>query len=321
MKRTMMFAMVSPMLVACSAGPEGEEPKTESVEINLNPATLAEATESLASIERLMRVQEDDPRALDALEKLKPRLDELNHLIARVEARPGHVVSFYEPEPGLVGVAETWPAGKERILTPSDLQQSLVPLYERLSGGAEAPPALIEADARARLGVDQPGAELEPGLVSSSEQIAPRAGDAKVGSVTQAITYNEGDGLLFRDNECFVEGDFKECHLNRSNGAWFELNTRSSFMVVAPYYAPGVINVNFKYNGAQRYSQPIAQGETWGFAWYSGVSCAIGWFYCNNSVANHRWDLLQADGKSYHWTVAGKWSCGNQTSCEAWPAQ
>jgi hypothetical protein len=319
MKRTLMFAMVSPILVACSAEPQGED-QVENVELNLNPATFAEASESLASVERLMRVQKDDPRALDALEKLQPRLDELNHLVARVEASPGHVVSFYESEPGVIGVVEVGPQGEPRVLSASDLEEPLVPLYERLSGGAKAPQALVEANTRANLGVDQTGPELEPGLVSSSEQIAPRAGDENVGRVTQEWT--EGEGQLFRDTACFKSGDFKECHPNRSNGAWFELNTRTSFMVVAPYNAPTFINVNLKYNGAQRFLWPVYQGDSTNFAWHSAVN-GCGFFSCNQNhvIANHRWDLFEADGKSYHWTVAGKWGCTNQASCEAWPDQ
>jgi len=311
MKRTMMFAMVSLTMVGCSAAPQAE-----SEELNVNPASLSEATESLASIEHLMRAQADDPRALDALKKLQPHLDELNHLVARVETRPGHVVSFYESEPGVIGVVEAGPSGEQRVLSPSDLEQAPVPLYERLSGGAKAPKALVQADARARLGVDQHDAELKPGLVSRSDEVAHETAD--VASTAQALT--AGDGQWFRDNVCFKTGDFRECHPNRSNGAWFEYNTRTSFMILAPYYAPTFINVNLKYQGVQRFLYPVYQGETLSFAWYSGIN-GCGFFSCNqnNVVANHRWDLLNAAGKSYHWTIAAKWGCSNPTACQAWP--
>jgi len=313
------LAMASLMMIACSADPRAEsvEPIAESVNINVNPATLAEATESVAGIERLMRLRTDDPRAHEALGKLLPRLDELNHLVARVEARPGHVVSFYESEPGVIGIVEAAPAGSKRVLSPSDMQEALVPLYERLSGGKKAPASLVQAEARVLVGSELTGAELAPGPVSTQKESLSKAGAEEVGSTTQALT--EGDGQWFRDNGCFKTGDYRACLPNRWGNTWFDYNTRTSFMTLAPFNAPSPITVNLKYNGAQRFVYPVFQGEWINFSWYSGLG-SCGFFACvrNLVIANHHWDLFEADGKGYHWSVAAKWNC-NATTCKEWP--
>jgi len=317
MKRTMTIGMVSLgvvslMMMACG----GAEPQSASEEINVNPATLEEAAASLASIQRLIRVRADDPRAHAALEQLRPRLDELNHLVARVEARPGQFVSFYESEPGVIGVAESGPKGAQPVLTSSDMQQSLVPLYERLSGGVKAPPSLVQAEARTRM--DHPSPDLAPGLVSISDKIATKAGEEDIGSVSQALTAD--DGQFFRDNGCFKTGDANFCFPNWSGNSFAEANTRTSFLTIAPFDAPGPISVGLKYNGTQRYVDAVFQGEWNNYQWFSGLSgCGI--FACvrNLVFATHHWDIFNADGKGFHWSFAAKWNC-NVAQCETWPS-
>lgn len=315
---TLLAISVSVMAVGCGQA----DPQAESVQINVNPATLTEAGESLAQIEQLLRVQADDPRALEALEQIRPRLDELNQLRARVEVRPGQFVTFYETEPGVIGVAESGPVGAEPVLHANDLEQSVVPLYETLSGGAKAPAALIEAEERAHepaAAGDQQDEELEPGLASTSKQTLRAAGSENVGNVAQALT--EGDGQWWRDNACFRNGDFNACIPNWTGGdAFGQADTRTSFLSVAPYRAPSPVRINLKYNNVLRFVDAAFQGEWRNYQWFSGRSgCTVP--ECVGAqfvVARHRWDITESAGKGFHMTFAAKWNCTPQT-CTTWP--
>lgn len=314
---TLLAISVSVITVGCGQA----DPQAESVQINVNPATLADAGESLAQIEQLLRVQADDPRALEALEQLRPRLDELNQLRARVEVRPGQFVSFYETEPGVIGVAESGPVGAAAILGANDLEQSLVPLYEKLSGGAKAPVALIEAEERARELVaasDQLDEEVAPNLVSMPKQTLRAAGSENVGSVAQALT--EGDGQWWRDNACFLNGDFTACIPNWTGGdAFAQANTRTSFLSIAPYRAPSPVRINLKYNNVLRFVDSAFQGEWRNYQWFSAKSGCSGPECLTTPVmAFHRWDITESAGKGFHFTFAAKWNCG-PLNCTTWP--
>src|SRR5262249_7734482 len=86
------FSMLSFSLALAAC----QSPSAEPEDIVLDPTSLDEAGKSLDQIERLQKV---DPEAAErAMDSLRPRLDQLNHLIARVEPMPGHVVSFYETQ-------------------------------------------------------------------------------------------------------------------------------------------------------------------------------------------------------------------------------
>jgi hypothetical protein len=312
MKWTKALGMIPLMTIAC-----GAEPQEPSEHINVDPTTLAEAAESLSAIERRLRESADEPFAHEALAKLRPRLDELNHLVARVEVRPGQFVSFYESEPGVIGVSESGPMGAESVVEPSDLEQPLVSLYERLSGGRKAPLALVQAEARAR--VEHAVADLEPGLMSTSEPIDRAAGSEQIARTAQALT--EGDGPWFRDNGCFETGDARACFPNSAGNSWADYNTRTSFLTIAPYRASGPISISLKYQGTQRYVDAVFEGQWNNYQWFSGLG-GCGFWACvrNLVIANHRWDILNADGKAYHWSFAAKWNC-DAISCKEWPRQ
>ena len=218
----------------CSQGPNEESAGT--VELNLQPATLEEAELSLKQIDALQKV--DSKRALSALATLRLRLDELNHLVARLEPEPGHFVSFYESRPGLIGIAEVGPAMGQRLLTSAIVNEhSATRLFQRLANGAPPPDALIKAQERevaARLTeVPKDNDSLVGHDVASSVPNELAIVKDGVASVGQALT--AADGQWWRDNVCYNAGDSRGCLPNWGNGGYATASTKTSFFQVAPF--------------------------------------------------------------------------------------
>jgi hypothetical protein len=298
--------------------------------INVDPLTLDEAVESLTQIDHLQKIDAQDPRALAALQRLRPRLDQLNHLVARVEPEPGHVVSFYEPQPGLIGVSETGPTSvAPRFVTSPDVgSASVVDLFRRVSSGAEPPPALVLAEARAASARDQNASNtssvLTAPIASASDRPATSvdAPSAGIGSTASALT--AGDGPWWSANVCFKGGDFRGCFPNWGGGGFAQASTKTSFFQVAPFSGNN-LSVRFQYEGSTRFTDAVFPGQ-WGSWWWHSDSfascwcspiCACGMFDYNTRL--HRWDILNASGDGFHWTHAFKWSCGSTLSCDQSP--
>jgi hypothetical protein len=289
-------------------------------EINVNPANHDEALEALTRIDALMSADQDDPVAHAALAKLRPRLDQLNHLIARVEAKSGHIVSFYEPEPGSISVSERGPADVTGPLNDSRLRDlSAVDLYAALSAGA-LPTALLEAQERAEVAAAlsyDPNVKAEVAresvLTSSvaARELAVKADG--VGQSRQALTAE--DGQFFRDNYCWRSGNSNHCLPDWYNGGWFARTAQTSFLRVAPFQ--GNVSIRMTYQGSAKFTDPVFQGENLGWRYFSSTyGSVLGPQY---NQRHHRWDILNATGDGFHWTVAFMWQCGAIQPCQEWP--
>ena len=323
--------VLSAALLACGEADQGQGGEEA---INVDPKTLEEAADALAQIDALQEINPNDQRALDAMEQLRPRLDELNHLVARIEPRPGHVISFYEVEPGNVGIAEATPQGDDRLLTPNDMKShSLSDLYLKLSGDESAPASLLEAEQRQLLRA-QEESQLEEELVrvpsasSSLESSDPQFGGplvdesaahSSLGTTQQALT--AADGPWFRDNVCFKGGDSRGCLPNWGGGGWAQFETKTSFFVVAPYSGYSV-SVRFRYEGTTKFIDPVYKGQMLSWWWHSSSYFTCGWpWACGTKdyrIRTHRWDIQNASGDGFHWSFAAKWNC-TYWSCDTWP--
>ena len=235
-----------------------------------------------------------------------------------METTPGTIVSFYETEPGVMGISEAGPANSARMLG-SQAVSALTPveLYRKLAGGAEPPAALVDAETRAAAG----GISLPPGVVSAPSDVPPSANSSDGVAVTsRALT--GADGEWFRDNGCFTGGESHGCFPNWSNGGFADYNTRTSFFTLAPY--AGDVFVRFRYEGSTRFTDPVFEGEWLSWWFHSAKSeecCGIGcWcgYIRDWYVRNHRWDIIEAAGKSFHWSTAARWNC-SYTNCNGWP--
>jgi hypothetical protein len=315
------LGVASLALSACSSDTNSEAPS--SAELNLNPKTLDEAAQTLTELDALQKVDSERVRA--ALVELRPRLDALNHLVARVEVKPGHFISFYEPEPGMIGISEQGPAGEAPLLGGNDLRDNTaVQLYQRFAADAPVPEALLRAqerDVAAR--VSEVPADNDSALgkdFAVSEMQAPTTDAAGIARQQQSLT--GADGPWWAANVCYDTGDFRGCYPNWANGGYAYASAKTSFFQVAPY-SGDLVSVRFQYEGSTRFTDPVFNGG-WGSWWWHSDSfwdccgiCACGTRDYNRR--SHRWDILNASGDAFHWTFSFKWSCGNTLSCDQSP--
>jgi hypothetical protein len=314
-------------LAACS----GESPSDSGTAVNVNPSTLDEVTDSVSQIDAIYK--RDPQAARVALDKLQVKVDELNHLVARVEASPGHYVGFYELEPGNIGISEQHPVGSKAILASSDIEASTsAELYRRLAH-AEPPQSLLDVEEREKQVRDATRAiSTSPTSVERSSsgdgydftqrgsEVENPGGEA-VGAVQQAWTASQGP--QWRDQQCFKGGDRRECLPNWSGGRYQISNTRVTFVKIAPF-SGDVLNVRFQMDGTTKWNNPAFPGEQWNWWAHSGTEkwsgccwlCACG--YWDYSIQNHRWDVLNATGDGFHWTYKSNWTCSPTFNCESW---
>jgi hypothetical protein len=302
--------------VLAAGGCDGSTAQND--EINVNPVTHEEASASLEQI----NARPGDPAAQLALERIRPALDRLNGLVARVEAEPGRIISFYEPSPGQIMVSERGPMDGRRLLAEHEVKgQSVADLYRRLAG-AEAPAALIAAQSR-ELEALATGTEViaaidgQPGATASSPAVRPTDhGDV----VTVSSALGAADGPWFRQHACFVQepggADFANCLPEWNNGGFAQASAKTSFMTVAPYAGNGV-TVRMQYSSLTKIQDPVATGEWLAWWWHSSTYSSIQGPKYN--VRTHRWDILNASGDWFHWSFAFKWSCRLVDDCNDWP--
>lgn len=309
--------LTASMLLAGCAMERASGAELEAIE--LEPATLDEASASLAALQTYQDAHPNDPQVGAALDKLRESLDALNHVIARIDLPAGRAVIFFEPSPGIVGISESGPAEGERILTQELVDgSSFVALYERLAK-TNAPEALVQAQARH----DAAHEELSG---ASAEDVGGSAdGEASTdeGTAFASAALTAADGPWFVENACFTGGDFRGCHPSWSNGGYAQANTKTSFFEVAPF-AGNFLQVRFQYEGSTKFTDAVYPGEWRGWwyhsskeSWPCGFLIACGYEDYNRRL--HRWDILQATGDSFHWTYSFKWTCGSTLSCNTWP--
>lgn len=283
--------------------------------LNSTPESLDEAEETLALIDAMLDADPEDAQALSALQALRPRLDELNHLVARVELGPDHDVSFYEIEPGVVGVSESAPEGVERVLAHGDvLGVPITEIYARLAL-EPAPESLVAAQAREEARVE---GEASLSVDSAAEAIATegeRLTEPSPGVAAAELT--GAHGSYFRDTYCFTGGEFRGCYPNWGGGGYAQASAKTSFFTVAPY--SGNVSVRFQYDGSTRFTDPVFQGEVRSWWWHS-ASYDPAWppfsprdYYRRT----HRWDILHASGDAFHWTFTFRWDC-SYSACNTW---
>jgi len=293
------------LATACGAAPDGTAAPTtsEASSISTHPATFQEANASIEQIAALQQKDPNDPIAAQALRDIQPSLDALNHLVARVTPKAGHVVSFYESVPGVIGVSEIGPAGEDRVLGGIS-EQSMPDLYRKLAG-AEPPTELLEAAKRAVPGAYDRSIDRVGGLVSMP---SPESGKS-AGGLHPML--NASQGPWYVSNGCYEGGDSHACLPDWWNGGWAEYNTKTSFINVASI--TGTFYVKGSYQGTEVSLDPIYSGQ-WLY-WYrqSGTYCTatylgdcIGTDYY---ITDQRWDIVNATNQEFDWSYEARWNC------------
>ena len=282
--------------------------------VDLAPESLEASEHTLAQIDAMLEVDPNDPAALEMLEALGPRLDELNHLVAEVELSPDHSVRFFEAEPGVIGVSERMLEGDTPVLDEEAMgSMSMVEVYERLAS-LPAPRALLDAQTRVDAATSQAIEVLEESdFVNGDSELAA---NEEFGMASAALTGAQYQ--YFRDNLCFTYGYSRGCYTNSAGGRWAQNEAKTSFFTVAPY--DGHVSVRFFYEGSQRFIEPVYQGEVRSYWWHSGTYRKGGGNFNPRDylTRTHRWEIIHASGDHLHWTYAFRKNC-DYRACDAFP--
>jgi hypothetical protein len=316
-KTSALFGLpLAAALMACDPAPSGDSGK-----IDVLPASLDEAEQTIRQIEQLMKSNPNDRLAIEATKKLGPRLDELNHLVARIEPKPGHFVSFYETLPGSITVAEKGPANEARVLETAMVEGYPVHhLYRLLTHGAEPPVTLVEAgerDLRARLHETLAGA-------ASDAPAQPASSADEIWTSRQQLT--SGDGVFWRDSVCYKGGDIHGCLPNWSEFGWAEWTTAKTSFFQLALFAGSQMSIRMSVTGPPNgggFIVTLFNGE-WGTWWAHSARFNDSCFLCAGDDfqyhrQDHRWETIDFSGKQYHFTYAFKYSCNGIGPCNRSP--
>jgi hypothetical protein len=298
-------------MAGCAAGAELDD-------LDLAPESFEAAEATLARIDAMLEADPEDPLAWDALATLRPRLDELNHLVARIDVGPNHTVSFFEVEPGVLGVSESAPEGAALVLTDElAVGLSVTELYATLAH-EPAPTSLVDAEARELAAAIPAENESELLVLESAGPLdtSSELGASELGSTQLALTGAQGQ--YFRDTYCFDAGDLRGCYPNHWGARFAEASAKTSFFTVAPY--SGNVSVRFRYSGETQFIDAVFSGEVRNWWWHSASYRTNGYLpYSPRDYRRrtHRWDILDASGDQFHWAFNFRWNCSYQT-CDAW---
>ena len=152
------------------------------------------------------------------------------------------------------------------------------------------------------------------GINGSSLSEASASLESPAGARAPELTAN--DGQYFSSHDCYWGGEFHMCLPNWYNGGWAEWQAKSSFLEIAPF-SGGTVYVQMQKGGSYAYGflDPAFQGGVYSFYAYSswinygcswGVACGGNYDY---ETQDHRWDLVNASGKGFHWTFEARTNC------------
>jgi hypothetical protein len=304
--------LIAPVLMSIAgAACDGDEVQ----DVNLAPTTHEEAAASFELLDQRQRANPTSAALASAFAQLRSGLDQLNHLVTRVEARPGHIVSFYEPQPGVLVVSERRPtaADKQVLAAPQAGETSVLDVYRRLAG-AEPPQALVDAYQRHQA-AEAADADIDAQAGYSPGMSAPSTDGTT--TVTSALT--EADGPWY-SGTCYSSiADTRGCHPNMwGNGAYAQYKTKTSFINVAPF-AGTVIRVRLQISSNTKFTDPVFPGEWLGWWSYSSKYTDFWTQTTQYNLRTHRWDLLDAAGDGYHWAFAYRWTCTGIHNCNLEP--
>jgi hypothetical protein len=295
------------LLAACGAPPgdSSEEHSAPPATIDSHPATIEDAKITATMLEQRLAADPQDSEALAAQGPFHARLDELDHLVARIEPRAGYVVSFFETGSGAFAVEETLPKDAPSLMVGLDMS-SPATVYRALTGKA-APAALTTIESQHG---DATAAELTPGPALASGDDEPSSRIHAEGSNSAQFT-------------CFSGGDFYTCQTPWAGGGSWNKNAKTSFFQIYPFGSPystgAALYVQMSLSSGGGFLVPVTAG-TVTHLWATSPTvvhetCFLG-IICNSytdyQINNHNWVLLDAAGVTFDWSTEFRWNCDYQ---------
>ena len=303
---------------ACEGSGGSPSPDTQ---LNVAPATLAEARAEVERGNQLLASGGDKARLTAQLMQIRDQMDRLDGLVDQVTVGTGHVVSFYKSASDTIVIGERAPQGTAQVLPTLDLQHmSAVELHDQLAPGVPVPQALLDSDSATSQPVggssDATPAAAVVGTSGGGAAAAP-AGDTHLsanGDVDVVQSGLTGDqGALFRNTYCVTSVGrgttvYSFCLPNWGGGAYAYASGTHSHVVTAPYAGGGAVLTSPTVNGSLLATYANFDGEVQMFyaisGWHSVTNggccfiCACG-THREIMTQTHRWDVSAA-GQSFH---------------------
>ena len=224
-----------------------------------------------------------------------------SRLLTTLTFKDGSFVEFHEAAPGEVAVLSQSPAdskdtpsvSQEVLKNLDDGEITILDLYRLLSGEAQPPEVLLEAQARveqARQTTKTPGEVLAPPEKS-------RLDEATLPDNTQDAFQRSalvGTGTWFRENYCPLTTDYCRCLLYRTGNGSITKYTGQMRSVTYPYR--GTVTHKLEYWFFAGYVTSIQQTVPQGW---------VGQIWVTGSSKFRRASMTNAAGDGFHWSVYG----------------
>jgi hypothetical protein len=260
------------LLGASCEGPAGTPSPDD--QLNVAPATLAEARAEMERGNRLLANGADKARVTAQLMQIRDQMDRLDGIVDQVTVGPGHVVSFYRSPSDAILISERAPQGTAQVLPTLDLTHlSAVELHSALAPEVPVPQALIDSITATSLPVGGASEKATAATVVSTlgggSLAAPSSGTRVTESGDLAVVQSAltgADGAYFRNNYCpssvgRATTIFPFCLPNWSGGAYATASATHSHVTTAPYAGGGTVLTSPSINGSTLATYASFDGE------------------------------------------------------------
>jgi hypothetical protein len=207
-----------------------------------------------------------------------------------VEVEPGHNVSFYETEPGVLSIVELAMPGQQMLVGEGT---DAMELFSQIAPGAAAPAELLAAYDRAKANA----ALAVPNTVSqgnSSSSQLPEVNEAVIDpganfeAVGQALVSSSNCASFVDDSEaCDWASAYSACRCNWSGGFFAQAGSASSMSIIVDHYSGNGVTIRLLKDGVVTLSVGVPAGQ-------------IGSLNSSGSSAVRRCEVTNASGDAFH---------------------
>lgn len=170
-------------------------------------------------------------------------------LILRIEVEPGHAVSFYEPVPGGLYLAERRAAGQRFALGDREVSDALA-AFARLRPGEQVPGALRAAYDRAVNLPSEPAGEPVAMIGGGQPATEPPAITAP-GVIEQALTSSAAaSNFVNVDGGCNWGPTRSACRVNWGGGFFASWNPATSGLCIVDHYSGNGVTIQITVGAA-----------------------------------------------------------------------
>jgi len=209
------------------------------------------------------------------------------NVVLRVDVENGHTVTFYEPTPGGLYLAERMAPEQTFVLRDKEASDALA-AFARLRPQAEVPAALQAAYDRARNLPSEPIA-VAAHAFGGGQPAAEQAPAATPGVIQQALTSSSSAfNFVNNDGGCNWGPEFSFCRVNWVNGFFASRSPTTSGLCVVDHYAGNGVTIQITAGSS---------ATTTFQAVNTSVQYSLG---TPGSSVTRRIDVLNASGDNFH---------------------